>query len=215
MTAYDEKDGDLTGEIIAGNFSRFIEPGLCNVTYVVFDSSNQAANLNRQVRFTDYESPKITLSQPLVFIAGRSSTPISYIGAQDVLDGDISALVSQVESTISYNIPGDYTFSVEVTNSLGDVEELTLPVHVIEEESQALEIQLSDALIYLDVGESFRAEDYIEGLVDASGRSLSTNLVDISSDVNTRQEGCYEVHYQAEDENGNRGETWLVVVVRE
>ena len=215
LSAYDEKDGDLTSQILIGEFSQFVQKGVCNLSYVVFDSSNQAANLNRQVRFTDYESPKITLSQPLVFIAGRSSTPISYIGAQDVLDGDISALVSQVESTISYNIPGDYTFSVEVTNSLGDVEELTLPVHVIEEESQALEIQLSDALIYLDVGESFRAEDYIEGLVDASGRSLSTNLVDISSDVNTRQEGCYEVHYQAEDENGNRGETWLVVVARE
>ena len=87
LSAYDEKDGDLTSQILIGEFSQFVQKGVCNLSYVVFDSSNQAANLNRQVRFTDYESPKITLSQPLVFIAGRSSTPISYIGAQDVLDG--------------------------------------------------------------------------------------------------------------------------------
>ena len=59
LTAEDEKDGDLTDQIMAGNFSQFIEPGVCNLTYVVFDSSNQAATLTRRVRFTDYEAPKL------------------------------------------------------------------------------------------------------------------------------------------------------------
>ena len=73
LTAYDEKDGDLTDEIVAGNFSRFLSPGLCNVTYVVFDSSDQPGTLTRQVRFSDYHSPEFTLTEPLVFEEGRGS----------------------------------------------------------------------------------------------------------------------------------------------
>ena len=40
LTATDQEDGDLTDQIVAGSFSRFSEPGLCNLTYVVFDSAN-------------------------------------------------------------------------------------------------------------------------------------------------------------------------------
>ena len=62
LTASDQEDGDLTSQIVAGSFSRFIEPGLCNMTYVVFDSADQPASLTRQVRFTDYHSPRFTLT---------------------------------------------------------------------------------------------------------------------------------------------------------
>ena len=65
LKASDEKDGDLTDHILVGEFSQFIEKGLCNLSYVVFDSSNQAATLTRRVYFTDYESPKLTLKSPL------------------------------------------------------------------------------------------------------------------------------------------------------
>ena len=51
LKAQDEKDGDLTDQIMVGNFSQFIEPGVCNLSYVVFDSSNQAATLTRRVKF--------------------------------------------------------------------------------------------------------------------------------------------------------------------
>ncbi len=215
LSAYDQEDGDLTDQILAGEFSQFVQEGTCNLSYVVFDSANQAATLSRPVRFTDYESPEFTLSQPLVFTAGRSAAPLSYIGAWDMLDGDLTDFVTQVESNISYNTPGDYSFRVEVANSLGDVAEITLPVHVVEEEKQALQIRLSDSIVYLKAGDSFRARDYIEGLYDQGGNRLSTGLIDASSQVDTGLAGCYEVHYQAEDPDGRQGETWLIVVVRE
>lgn len=42
LSAYDETDGDLTSQIIPGSFSRFIEDGVCNLTYVVFDSDQKS-----------------------------------------------------------------------------------------------------------------------------------------------------------------------------
>ena len=54
MSASDEQDGDLTDQIVAGAFSRFTEPGVTDLTYVVFDSAGQSASLTREIRFTDY-----------------------------------------------------------------------------------------------------------------------------------------------------------------
>ena len=45
VTASDEEDGDLTDQIVAGSFSRFVDPGVTGLTYVVFDSQGQSASL--------------------------------------------------------------------------------------------------------------------------------------------------------------------------
>ena len=122
LTAQDGKDGDLTSEILVGEFSQFVEKGVSNLSYVVFDSSNQAATLTRKVKFTDYESPRLTLTEPLVFPAGKTENAMEFIGASDMIDASLSALVKQTESTIDYKNVGDYYIHVEVTNSFGDVE---------------------------------------------------------------------------------------------
>ena len=104
LTACDAKDGDLTAEIVAGNFSRFLSPGLCDLTYVVFDSSNQPGSLTRRVRFTDYHSPDFTLTDPLVFeeSEGSYTTVMDQIGASDMLEGDLSDWVVQTDSDANY-----------------------------------------------------------------------------------------------------------------
>lgn len=214
LTAQDGKDGDLTSEILVGEFSQFVEKGVCNLSYVVFDSSNQAATLTRKVKFTDYESPRLTLTEPLVFPAGKTENAMEFIGASDMIDASLSALVKQTESTIDYKNVGDYYIHVEVTNSFGDVEEQQLPVHVIEASHQALEIQLSSSLVYLKQGEAFDPNSYVEALNDTYGEALDPALVQAESNVNTGQPGCYEVHYQATSEKGQIGETWLTVIVR-
>lgn len=214
LTASDERDGDLTDEILPGEFSQFIEKGLCNLSYVVFDSSNQAGTLSRKVRFTDYESPRFTLNQPLVFTTAQTdNNALNRIGARDDLDGDISIQVKQTASTINYSKEGNYTIDVEVTNSFGDVEKQTLPVHVINVPNQELQITLTQNLIYIKPGESFVPTDYIESCTDWNGNEISTSLVSVSSEVNTQEEGCYEVHYEASNNDLN-GETWMTVIVR-
>lgn len=213
LLAEDKEDGDLTSGIIVGEFSQFIEKGVCNVTYAVFDSANQAGTYTRKVKFTDYRSPELTLSEPLVLIKGKSEPLLKKIGASDVLDGDISALVKQVKSTVNYTLEGRYTLSVEVTNSLGDVEEQELPVHVVGASDRALNIELTKAIVYLKKGQDFNPDDYVSALESADGNELPLSLVTVDSKVDTKKEGCYEVRYSA-DNGGLKGETWLTVIVR-
>lgn len=212
LTAYDERDGDLTSEILVGEMSRFQQKGTCEVTYVVFDSSNQPATLTRQVVFTDYRSPQFTLTQPLVFVQGRGSSASSYVGATDMLDGDISSSVRMTDSNISYSVVGDYEMDVEVTNSFGDLAEATLPVHIVEQYQQSLTIELTQNLVYLSVGETFQPYNYVSSVTTSNGSQIDTDNVSAVSDVDTSTPGCYEVQYNVSS-SGSQGITWLVVIV--
>lgn len=212
LHAYDERDGDLTSEILVGEISRFQQEGTCEVTYVVFDSSNQPATLTRQVVFTDYRSPQFTLTQPLVFVQGRGSSASSYVGATDMLDGDISPSVRMTDSNISYSVAGYYEMDVEVTNSFGDLAEATLPVHIVEQYQQSLTIELTQNLVYLSVGETFQPYNYVSSVTTSNGSQIDTDNVSTVSDVDTSTPGCYEVQYNVSS-GGSQGITWLVVIV--
>lgn len=215
LTATDEEDGDLTSQIIPGSFSKFIGEDLCNVTYVVFDSANQPASLTRQVRFTDYHSPRFTLTQPLVFTMdeGNYNEVIERLGAVDVLDGNLSDWIIQKEAQVNYQTPGSYTITFEVSNSLGDTVSQTLPVHVTR--ASDLTIHLTQGIVYIPKGGSFNANDYIQELTNRQGNLLDTGMVHSESDINANTPGVYEVHYTAADGAGNTAETWLTVIVEE
>ena len=133
VTASDEEDGDLTDQIVAGSFSRFVDPGVTGLTYVVFDSQGQSASLTREVRFTDYHSPRFALSEPLVFREGEGSytEAMERLDAVDQLDGSRKDWIIQTDTDVNYSTAGNYTMSVEVTNSLGDTASAGLPVHVV------------------------------------------------------------------------------------
>lgn len=217
LSAEDETDGDLTSEIIAGSFSRFINTGECNLTYVVFDSSDQPATLTRKVRFTDYHPPKFTLTEPLVFSEqeGSYTTAMERLGASDQLDGDLKEWITQTDTDVNYQRVGTYTMSVEVSNSFGDTSSAALPVHVVSAENRRVDIALTSGIVYISAGESLDPSAYISGVTAADGSSLDPSAVTAESAVDTNTPGCYEVHYQVFDAGGNTGETWLTVIVEE
>lgn len=207
MQAYDEEDGDLTSEIMIGEFTPFFAAGKCNLNYIVFDSANQPGVYRREVTFVGYEPPQFTLSRPLVFRAGETESAYDLIGAQDMLDGDISDMVRLIGENASYLVAGDGTIEVEVSNSLGDSSQLTLPVHVIAADQTVL--NLSTPIVYINAGDSFDPDIYKEGITDADGETLALSEITARSDVNTQEAGVYEVHYTSGD-----AETWMTVVVR-
>lgn len=216
LEAYDEKDGDLTSQIVTGNISRFIEKGVCNATYVVFDSVNQSASLTRKLRFTDYTSPKFTLSAPLIYTEGEGSyeETMNRLSAVDCLDGDIGEWIIQTDTDANYQTAGNYTIQVEVTNHYGDTAHVKLPIHVTEA-SHDLTIVLSSNIVYIRPGEEIHPEEYLQEVHDGEGEKLDLDIVETDSNVNSNTPGCYEIHYQAEDEQGRTGESWLTVVVQD
>lgn len=215
VTASDEEDGDLTDQIVAGSFSRFVDPGVTGLTYVVFDSQGQSASLTREVRFTDYHSPRFALSEPLVFREGEGSytEAMERLDAVDQLDGSRKDWIIQTDTDVNYSTAGNYTMSVEVTNSLGDTASAGLPVHVVNAQSRNVQIALTQGIVYLEAGEELDPASYISRVTGPNGAALDPGTVSAQSGVDVNTPGCYEIHYQASDGAGNAGETWLTVIV--
>ena len=215
VSASDEQDGDLTDQIMAGAFSRFTEAGVADLTYVVFDSAGQSASLTREVRFTDYHGPRFTLTEPLVFAEGEGSytETMARLGAEDQLDGSRTEWIVQTDTDVNYSSVGNYTVSVEVTNSFGDTASADLPVHVVNAQNRNVRIALAGGIVYLTAGEAIDPASYVAGVTDTAGNALDPGTVSIESGVDVNTPGCYEIHYQAADAAGNTGETWLTVIV--
>ena len=206
--AEDQEDGDLTDEIITGQFSQFIDDGVSELSYVVFDSANQPAVCERKVRFTDYEPPKFSLTGPLVFNAGDVNNAANMIRAQDVLDGDITELLLNKNDDISYQIPGTYSIEVEVTNSFGDMQSAVLPVHVTRCTDSAAGQSQPAEYMWKKAARSMLAA--LAGKLTGDREApVNAQEVTVESNVDTSNPGVYEVHYVCP-----QGETWTTVIVR-
>ena len=131
LTAKDEKDGDLTSEIVVGNKSKFIKKGTINVTYVVFDQDNNLAQLTRKVNYLDYESPKFSLADSLDFYVGEVVSVLQVLKATDSIDGDITDKIRIISSDVNNREVGTYSVKVQVSSDYGDTCEIMLPVNIL------------------------------------------------------------------------------------
>lgn len=214
LTASDDKDGDLTDKIMIGNTSRFHSLGRFKVTYVVFDAANNPATFSREVKIVDYTSPTFTLSDPLVYVVGKTRNDYTELGASDVIDGDISSSIRITDTNVNFKTIGDYRINVECSNSFGDIQAVSLPVHIVDTMDLMITINLTQNLVYVNKGSTFDPKKYLDSVEPIYGIDISKDKVKIDSQVNTDKEGCYEVKYTVDGVSGFKGTAWLTVVVR-
>lgn len=218
IVAKDEKDGDLTNNIIVESISKFVdkENHIVNVTYAVKDSDNHVTKKTRKIKFTDYTSPKFSLSQSLCFNVGEEIDVTKVIGAEDCYDGDIHSKVKLLSSTVRTTMAGEYAITAQVTNSLGDTSKLKAVVVIRQNNALGPQIVLKENLVYIKKGKSFDEEDYVDKITDVNGKTLSdVSASVVSSTVKTNKEGSYIVQYMAKDKDGNEGYAYLTVIVEE
>lgn len=218
VVAKDGKDGDITKSVIVESISKFIDKKehICNITYAVADSDNNVAKKTRKIKFTDYKSPKFTLSEPLCFKVGADINISEIIGATDVIDGDISNRVKILSGSVSTYTAGEYTLTAQVTNSLGDTSKIKATYLVQMGNTLSPDISLKENIVYLKKGDSFNEEKYIDKVKDRNGKSISKNEVKVtSSSVDVKEEGVYSVEYTVEDIEANEGKAYLTVVVED
>lgn len=218
VVAKDDKDGDITDKIVVESISKFIdkEKKICRVTYAVSDSDNHVVKATRNVRLTDYRAPRFVLKQSLCFETGSEMSVKDIIGAEDVIDGDISKKVKILSREISTNISGDNTITAQVTNSLGDTVTLKSVVVIKQENNLSPEITLTKNIEYLKVGDEFHPEEYVKEAKDNQGKKIAVGEVEVSSSsVKTRKPGCYLVEYRVTDKDDNEGFAYLTVMVEE
>jgi hypothetical protein len=203
VAASDEQDGDLTERLVVEDVQLMDDSGLIEVSYAVADNSGNVAKATRQVKYTDYDSPKFILTEPLIYEEHETFDVMSVIHATDVLDGDIQHRIRATTLTEeSISSVGTHRLYFQVTNSIGDTSELTVPLEVLDTGRYEADLTLTDYLIYLPVGSDFQAKNYLGEFVHRNKTvSLRDGLpedfsVSISSDVSTGTEGVYTVTYK-------------------
>lgn len=202
VSAKDNVDGDVTASLVVESTRLLEKDGTITVTYAAFDKAGNVAKASREVQYTDYASPKFSLTGPLVFVQDSNFDVLSVINAQDVLDGNIQHRIraTSLDET-SIAMLGNHQVQFRVTNSLGDTVEQVLPVEVYPAGTYDAALTLTQYLIYLPTGSAFRAEDYLgEFTLNRETTSLRSGLplnysLRTTGAVDAQTPGVYPVAY--------------------
>ncbi len=212
VTAYDEKDKDITDKIIVESVSKFLDTGVCKVTYAVCDNDNNVANATRKIRFKNYESPKFSMNASTCYSIYEKINISDVITAYDCIDGDISKSIIVTSEDFMSSVAGVFSIEVSVTNSKGDMSVIKIPLVVEDRSISSPKIELSDYLIYADVGEEIDFSQYLVSAKDNKGADVMSSIrIETNADMN--QEGTYSIHYYVTDSKGAQGHTILNVIV--
>lgn len=222
VTARDDRDGDVTASLVVESIRLLRTDGTVEVTYAAFDNSGNVSKLTREVRYTDYESPKFSLTKALIFAQNAKSEVLDAITARDMLDGDITHRIRATAlESVGSSFTGIYNTKFQVTNSLGDTVELVLPVEVYMPGPNEGMLTLTDYLVYLKTGDSFNSRSYLDVLTIGRDEfplrgELPENIkLTISGKVHTDEPGLYQVDYRIDyTPNPNRPDLVYTVFSR-
>lgn len=212
VSATDDRDGNLTDRIMVASVSRLVSADTAIVTYLVSDDSDNMASCTRYLHYTDYRSPTFQLNRALIYELGEPIPLTDRLKAFDVLDGDITSALRIGTMDALSNMPGTYDITVQVTNRLGDISSITLPLTLRLPQEGYAEVRLAEYLIYLNSGSRFDPQQYLVGVYNGK-QPLSTSDITITSDVDLQTPGCYRVTYSYVSPSGLTGSAYLTVVV--
>ena len=215
VTATDNRDGDISGSVIVEDVSQLTGPNSARVRYIVFDKAENYATASRTVVYSDYEAPRISILQPLVYNVGEVVALQGRVIARDCLEGNITSSIRLSSQDLNNKSAGTYHLTIWAMNRLGDVSTVEVPVIMREEDPDAPVIELTQYLVYLERGEEFNPRTYFKAYFENESSRLrrSYDQLEVTGEVDTETPGTYEVSYAAVNRQGIRGEQILTVVV--
>lgn len=130
VTAVDDQSGDVTASLVVEQISPLAGNERI-ITYAAVDEKGNVGRIQRTLRYTDYESPVITVEEKLSFPMGSRVDPLRYVSAESVLDGDLTGNIKySTPSGINTSSEGVYEVEFRVTDSAGTVTYLTETVEI-------------------------------------------------------------------------------------
>lgn len=234
----DDRDGDVSDSLIIESLSNFINENTRRATIVASDTSGNISKAYRTVVYSDYQSPRFSLSAPLQFSL-KTDDITKYMGASDVFDGDLTGQIKiNGTYTMDTSQEGEYPMEFSVTNSAGDVVKLeaTVTISSIVDAVSVPQIKLTDYIIYTPIGQNIEPWDYVDTI---SWRNITYQKEDdalwaldlgedqdvdniskediqiIQKDVDYTKPGTYEILYRFTPEENLEfeGSVRLIVVV--
>ena len=192
VTATDSSDGDITDKIIVERKSYFISKGMTSINYAVCDSDNNVAKISKNVRFTDYRSPRFIFKSDFLVYARSAVNFNDIVSADDVYDGDIGDRVKIISNTYNNAYAGEYEVNCKVTNSFGDTSEISFKAIVVDDDINIKRISLKDYIIYTTVGET---PDFAANISNLNGNSADSLIIN-TSEFKPDTPGVYSVYYE-------------------
>ena len=215
LSATDDRDGGLTDRILVERTSRFSEPGVCQVRYVVFDESGNFCRYQRTVVYDDYVSPRLQLEQPLMYRMGEQIAIMDRIRLHDSIDGDITHALKLESSNVPADITGVFEIELSATNQHGDSIYARIPLNIVTYSADAPKIELTEYLTYTKAGADFDPLAYVTSVQDRGGQSIPTDQIHVISQVDLSTPGGGQICYEVADQRGVVGVTYLTVIVEE
>lgn len=174
ITSEDNVDGDITNKVFIEKVKKKeqSEENVFEITYAVFDDSNNIGKKSRDLVYIDYYAPRFTINQPLRFTLTEDIDLASVITVEDCIDGELSSFIKiQGDDIFRADIQaGIYTCEFGITNSLGDTASITANVQIYEdnyeERNYRPTIYLQQYVIYLEAGEPFEPLQYLDYVED-------------------------------------------------
>ncbi len=226
VTAKDEKDGNLTADVIIESISPFVANNKAIITYAVCDSDNNVSKLEAEVVYKDYKPPVFSFETQHIYFVGASRVDLlAGVSAFDSIDGDITSSIVVIESQIDISQPGVYPVKYRVTTSKGVTSEMEINAYVYSSRLKD-KIELSDYLVYADINNKIEPMDFVVEYPNVYFEDYRNDGYDydfdITNNINYSKPGIYYVTYRvsrAERYNNNSeteilAEAYLAVAVR-
>ena len=233
MSAVDNLDGDVTNTLVVVSKSKFISKGTLRVNYAAFDKNNNVGIAARNLTYTDYHSPRFSMSQPLRFLSGNTDNNyLKNIRASDCLDGNITQQIkiNFGDGEATSNSSTRRKVYIQVTNSAGDTSSLDLWASFEDYNSfNTPAPSLSNYIVYTQQGVRPDYNSYLNGVwIAGIVRSFSDAKYDQTNDVrfsdsavNYNTPGVYTVTFQLSHvekdgmERADQGRATMIVVVED
>lgn len=214
VKAFDDKDGDISANVVVEHKNYFFEKGLSIITFSVCDSDNNVSKISKNIRYVDYTSPKIEVYSDLIYMVSSNERISSYFKVNDVFDGDISSRLKIVSTDFNKNIPGEYSVNCKVTNSFGDTQEMAFPIVIEPQTKVNTKIYLKQYFVYLKTGETHDFAQYIDSVESESDYGYDIHNIKINTEgFDNSKPGVYPIDFTITANNKTVARTRMFAII--
>ena len=217
--ALDNKDGNLTAEVLVDGDVNSTLPGTYELFYSVRDAAGNLSDLLKRkviVEEMDREAPQIVLfGSPEVELKKGDEYVEAGFNATDNNDGDISANVI-ITGNLDTSLVGEYELTYSVKDYAGnlskDIKRKILIKREISESDTKLPtlVLLGAAEVNIFLEDSFNEPGY--NATDNKDGNISSRVI-VTGKVDSMEVGTYEIIYSVADKAGNKSDSKTRTVV--
>lgn len=209
-TASDDRDGDVTGNIVPTNTVDANTPGSYTVTYDVVDAAGNAASAVRNVEVVDTTAPTVTLNG-LAAVTVECGQPYTELGASASDSCDTALTAATVSGTVDNTTPGTYTVSYDATDASGNAATTVTRTVTVEDTTDPVVTITGGNTATVECHTAFTAPGATAS--DSCEGALAVGAPSGTVDADTP--GTYTLTYSVADASGNTGSATLTVTVQD